>query len=119
MSTTTIDKRKLLAKSEANLKRADALVRAFPMRPAEVPLIEKPKGESGSFALNIKPEPGQVPEVTALNRLSTNKVMTALALSELVPVEGVTVADACQVLRERGERAAAGDLSDLQSTLAV
>jgi hypothetical protein len=116
---TTIDKDKLLAKTRANLKRADALVQAFPMPAAGKPLMEKPAEEGKPFTVNVNPVPGEMPGVTGLKRLSKNKAMTALAMTELVPVQGITVMDACQVLREQGERAAAGDLSELQSTLAV
>lgn len=120
--TKTIDKKKLLAQSEAALKRTGDLAKAFPMtaeQPSVKPFMEQAGGAGESFAININPVPGEMPGVTGLKRLATNKAMTALAMTELVPVQGVTISDACQVLRERGERASAGDLSELQSMLAV
>lgn len=118
-SPMTIDKKKLLAKSAANLKRTSDLAKAFPMPAVEKPLVEKPQAEGEPFELNIKHVPGEMPGVTALRQMAKNKVRSAMALAELAPVNGATVADACQVLKEQGERAAVGDLSELQATLAV
>lgn len=119
-SPKTIDKGEVIAKTTANSKRADALVKAFPMPSKEVGMHSFKVNEETVVNLTVETVPGETPGVTAMKKIMKNKLMPALGLNELVyRSEAISATDACQVLREYGERAAGGDLSDLQSMLAV
>lgn len=134
MSTSPIiDKAKLLAKSKANLARADKLVAAvaaLPFRaasraPATLPAPTAPAepaqpAKDGDVHLSVRAVEGETLGETTVRKMLKNRVLHGAALSELVyrAPDSMPVKDVIAVMRANSERAASGDLSDLQAMLA-
>ena len=121
MSASTTDKAKLLAKSAANLKRTANLAKAFGPPPASGPVSAKAPVQQGGDSVNVivAPVEGEAPGTTGVRKVLKQHIQPAVAMHYLChgSPEKMGVLDYSAVLREFADKAASGDLSDLQRML--